>query len=65
MPKELVQTKLRAPASCFMRNEDILIVKFADKKATGDKEVYVIDSKGTAETVEVERFEKGNRYFAQ
>ncbi|CAF1352249.1 unnamed protein product [Rotaria magnacalcarata] len=59
VPKELVQTKLKAPSSCFMRNGELLMVKFADKKATGDKEIYVIDSKGTAGVVQVERFEKG------
>ncbi len=42
-----------------MRNGDLLMVKFADKKATGDKEIYVTDSKGTASVVQVERFEKG------
>ncbi|CAF1399341.1 unnamed protein product [Rotaria sordida] len=42
-----------------MRNGELLMVKFADKKATGDKEIYVIDSKGTANIVQVERFEKG------
>ncbi len=42
-----------------MRNGDILMVKFADKKASGDKEIYVVDSKGTAGAVQIERFEKG------
>ena len=44
-----------------MRSEEILMVKFADKKASGDKEIYLIDSKGTAGTNLVERFEKGTR----
>ncbi|CAF2053263.1 unnamed protein product [Rotaria magnacalcarata] len=59
VPKELVQTKLKAPSSCFMRNGELLMVEFADKKATGDKEIYVVDAKGTAGVVQVERFEKG------
>ena len=42
-----------------MRNGELLMVKFVDKKATGDKEIYVTDSKGTANIVQVERFEKG------
>ncbi len=50
---------LKAPGSCFMRNGEILMVKFVDKKATVDKEIYVADSKGTADIVQVERFEKG------
>ncbi len=58
--KELVQKNLKAPASCFMRSDELLLVKFVDKKATGDKEIYVIDSKGTAGVVDVERYEKGN-----
>lgn len=37
------------------------MVKFADKKASGDKEIYLVDSKGTAGVIEVERFEKGMR----
>lgn len=59
MPKELVQKNLKAPGSSFMRNGDLLMVKFVDKKATGDKEIYVADSKGIANIVQVERFEKG------
>ncbi len=35
------------------------MVKFADKKASGDKEIYVADSKGAAGVVQIERFEKG------
>lgn len=35
------------------------MVTFADKKASGDKEIYLIDSKGTAGTNLVERFKKG------
>lgn len=61
VPKQLVQNKLKAPASCFMRNGDILMVKFVDKKASGDKEIYLVDSKGAAGMIEVERFEKGMR----
>jgi hypothetical protein len=59
VPKDLVKKNLKAPHSCFMRNGDILMVKFADKKASGDKEIYVVDSKGTAGAVQIERFEKG------
>lgn len=42
-----------------MRSGDLLMVKFADKKASGDKEIYVVDSKSKADTVQIERFEKG------
>ncbi|CAF4864223.1 unnamed protein product [Rotaria socialis] len=59
VPKELVQKKLTAPGSCFMRSGELLMIKFLDKKATGDKEIYVVDSKGTAGILQVERFEKG------
>lgn len=61
VPKELAQTKLTAPGSCFMRCQNLLIVKFVDKKATGDKEIYVIDSKGVASITQVDRYEKGNQ----
>lgn len=60
-----MQTKLRAPASAFIRNGDIVIVKFVDKKATSDKDIYVLDSKGTAATVNVSRFEKGNSFHSE
>ena len=63
VPKELVQKELKAPASSFMRNGELLMVKFVDKKATGDKEIYVVDSKGTAGLVQVERFEKDITFF--
>lgn len=56
----MVKTNLKAPSSCFMRNEEILMIKFVDKKATGDKEIYVVDSKGTAGVIQTERFEKGS-----
>ena len=59
VPKELVQKNLKAPGSSFMRSGELLMVKFVDKKATGDKEIFVADSKGTANIVQVERFEKG------
>jgi hypothetical protein len=51
---------MKAPASAFMRSGELLVVKFQDKKASGEKEIYVIDSKGTAGTSSVERYEKGN-----
>ena len=41
-----------------MRNGELLMVKLVDKKATGDKEIYVTDSRGTANLVLVERYEK-------
>ena len=59
VPKELVQANIKAPDSCFMRSGELLMVKFADKKATGDKEIYLVDSKGIATTANVKRFEKG------
>ena len=62
VPKDLVGKKLKAPDSCFMRNGDLLMIKFVDKKASGDKEIYVVDSKGIAGIVQVERFEKGMSY---
>lgn len=61
MPKDLAQQHPTAPGSSFMRNYDLLMIKFVDKKATGDKEIYVIDSKGVANLTQVDRFEKGNR----
>ena len=60
VPKELVLKSLKAPGFCFMRNGELLMIKFVDRKATGDKEIYVVDSKGTAGIVHVDRFEKGS-----
>lgn len=60
VPKDLAKLQLTAPSSSFMRCHDLLMVKFVDKKATGDKEIYVIDSKGVANISQVERFEKGS-----
>jgi hypothetical protein len=34
-------------------------LKFIDKKATGDKEIFVIDLKGVAGRAPAERYEKG------
>lgn len=56
----MIQKNLKAPDSCFMRSNELLAVKFVDKKATGDKEIYLIDTKGEAKVVNVERFQKGN-----
>ncbi|CAF4677443.1 unnamed protein product [Rotaria socialis] len=33
-----------------------MMIKFLDKKATGDKEIYVVDLKGTAGILQVESF---------
>lgn len=60
VPKELITKKMTAPDSAFMRNGDILLVKFQDKKASGEKEIFLIDSKGAAGASAVERYEKGN-----
>ncbi len=60
VPKELSTKKMKAPASAFMRSGELLLVKFQDKKASGEKEIFVIDSKGVAGTSSVERYEKGN-----
>jgi hypothetical protein len=51
---------MKAPESAFMRNGELLAVKFQDKKASSEKEIYVIDSKGNAGTSPMERYEKGN-----
>ncbi len=51
--------KMKAPDSSFMRSGELLLVKFLDKKATGEKEIFVIDSKGVAGRSPVERYEKG------
>lgn len=50
---------MKVHESTFMRSGELLVVKFQDKKASGDKEIYVIDSRGTAGTSPVERCEKG------
>jgi hypothetical protein len=51
---------MKAPDSAFMRSGELLIVKFQDKKARGEKEIFLMDSKGIAGTSSVERYEKGN-----
>ena len=56
--KELVKANIKAPDSCFMRSGELLMVKFTDKKATDDKEIYSIKSKSIAATADVKRFEK-------
>ncbi|CAM4839274.1 unnamed protein product [Rotaria magnacalcarata] len=50
---------MKAPDSAFMRSGELLVVKFQDKKASGEKEIFLIDSKGSAGTSSVERYEKG------
>jgi hypothetical protein len=51
---------MKAPDSAFMRSGELLLVKFQDKKASGEIEIFLIDSKGIAGTSSVERYEKGN-----
>ncbi len=63
VPKELVTKKIKAPDSAFMRNGELLLVRFQDKKAKSEKEIFVIDSKGTAGTSSIERYEKGKLIF--
>ncbi len=46
-----------------MRNGELLLVRFQDKKANSEKEIFVIDSKGTAGTSSIERNEKGKLIF--
>ncbi|CAF2847480.1 unnamed protein product [Rotaria sp. Silwood2] len=60
VPKELTRKKMKAPDSAFIRSGELLLVKFLDKKASGEKEIYLIDSKGIAGGSLVERYEKGN-----
>lgn len=54
VPKELNETQLRPYQSCFIRNKDLLLVKFRDKR-----DVYVLTSKLTASFVEKSRHNKG------
>ena len=54
VPKELAQKSLKILGSCFMRNGEYLMAKFVGGKATGDKGIYVVDSKGTAGIVHVD-----------
>jgi hypothetical protein len=61
--KELSGKKMKVHESTFMRSGELLAVKFQDKKASGEKEIYVIDSRGTAGTSSVERCEKGSNYY--
>ncbi len=51
--------KLKAPDCAFMRSGELLLVRFQDKKAIGEKEIFLIDSKGIAGTSSIERYEKG------
>ncbi|CAF1429261.1 unnamed protein product [Adineta ricciae] len=41
-----------------MRSGELLLAKFQDKKASGEKEIFVIDSKGVAGKSAIERYEK-------
>jgi len=41
VPKELATKKMNAPDSAFMRSGELLLVKFHDKKATGEKDIFV------------------------
>lgn len=63
VPKELVTKKMKAPDCAFMRSGELLLVRFQDKKARGEKEIFLIDSKGVVGTTPVERFEKGKNIF--
>jgi hypothetical protein len=58
-----VTKKIKAPDSAFMRNGELLLVRFQNKKAKSEKEIFVIDSKGTAGTSSIERYEKGKLIF--
>jgi hypothetical protein len=58
-----VTKTIKAPNSAFMRNGELLLVRFQDKKANSEKEIFVIDSKGTAGTSSIERYEKGKLIF--
>lgn len=59
VPPELQQMRLRAPSHCYMRCGDILEVKMADRKASGVKTIYLIDSFGTAGSIEKRRILRG------
>ena len=42
-----------------MRSGELLLVRYQEKKASGEKEIFLIDSRGVAGTTSTERYEKG------
>ena len=55
VPAQLSVRRLDVHQSAFMRNGDVLISRFVDRKQSGIKNVYLLDSGATAQTADITR----------
>ena len=58
VPVQLSLHHLDVHQSAFMRNGDILISRFVDRKQCGVKNVYLLDTGVAAQTTEVTRIRR-------
>lgn len=61
IPPELQQVHLAAPSHSYMQNGDVLAVKMTDRKASGIKTLYLLDSFGKASSVQRQRIRRGGQ----
>ena len=61
VPIELRVANLEAPNSLFMRRNGMMIVRFSVKKASGVKDVYLLDTCNAARVEVIERVRRGGR----
>ena len=59
VPNELKQLNVPVKSQAYARNGDILCIKLVDRKSSGKKTVYLMDTFAAAEDVEVSRLVKG------
>ncbi|PAA86818.1 hypothetical protein BOX15_Mlig002331g1 [Macrostomum lignano] len=59
VPQLLQQLQLRPTAAAFARNGEVLACKFVDRKSSGTKTVYLLDTAGQAACVNVPRVRRG------
>jgi hypothetical protein len=55
VPLCLRQTQLRPPGNAFTRRGRVLAIKVVDRRRSGTKTVYMLDTAGTAEVVQARR----------
>ena len=60
IPQELKTHQTKVHETVFMRRGPILVSKFVDKKASGKKTIFMIDTLNTAKTNETTRVSRGN-----
>jgi hypothetical protein len=61
IPELLQEVHLRPTSSAFARLGDVLACKFVDRRSSGIKTVYLLDTAGVADCVDVQRIRRGNR----